>query len=262
MKLEVISREPTQKLCETPLLFVHGSCHAAWCWEENFLDYFAERGFSSHALSLRGHGKSEGKEKLRWTSVRDYVRDVAQTADGFKNKPVVIGHSLGGFVVQKYLEQYEAPAAILLAPSPVSGMFRDGTRLFFRDPFLFLRVFATMDVQKVYGTPERVHAALFSETADKTKIAGYAQKCGQESFRAFLEMLFLLPKPRLIKSPLLVIGAANDRIVSQNSILKTARAYRADVKIFPEMAHDLMLEEGWEAVAEFICSWLENRLVK
>src|SRR4028118_1867319 len=98
MRLEVISREPQKKLSETPLLFVHGSCHAAWCWEENFLDYFAARGFDSHAVSLRGHGKSEGKEKLRWTSVRDYVSDVAQIADRFQNKPVVIGHSLGGLV--------------------------------------------------------------------------------------------------------------------------------------------------------------------
>jgi alpha-beta hydrolase superfamily lysophospholipase len=75
-------------------------------------------------------------------------------------------------------------------------------------------------------------------------------------------MIFLLPDPKLIKSPLLVIGAANDRIVSENSIRKTAQSYRADVKIFPDMAHDLMLEEGWETVAEFICSWLKTRLVK
>jgi pimeloyl-ACP methyl ester carboxylesterase len=260
MQLEVIPREPSEKPSETPLLFVHGSCHAAWCWAENFLDYFAARGFSSHAISLRGHGKSEGK--AQWASVNDYVRDVEQIADRFQHRPVVLGHSLGGLVVQKYLEKYSAPAAVLLAPSPVSGMMRDGTRLFFRDPFLFMRVFATLDVQKVYGTPERVHTALFSETASQTKIAGYTEKIGQESFRAFLETLFLLPRPKLIKSPLLVVGAANDAVVSQNSILKTARAYEADVKIFPTMAHDLMLDEDWETVAEFICSWLEKKLVK
>ncbi|HYP49739.1 MAG TPA: hypothetical protein VEQ34_02270 [Pyrinomonadaceae bacterium] len=119
-----------------------------------------------------------------------------------------------------------------------------------------------MNTQKIYGTQERVHKGLFSETASKTKIAGYSKKIGEESFRAFLEMLFLLPNPKLIKSPLLVIGAANDRIVSQNSILKTAQSYQADVKIFPDMAHDLMLEEGWETVAEFICSWLRKRLMR
>lgn len=262
MQLEVISREPTEKLSETPLLFIHGACHGAWCWEENFLDYFAERGFSSHAVSLRGHGKSEGREKVRWASIRDYVSDVAQIAGRFQNKPVVIGHSLGGLVVQKYLERHEAPAGVLVAPSPVSGMFRDGTRLFFRNPFLFLRVFATLDTQKVYGSPERARAWLFSESASKTKVAGYTEKIGPESFRAFLEMLYLLPKPELIKSPLLVLGAENDTVVSRNSILKTARAYQADLKIFPNMAHDLMLDEGWEKVADFIFEWLKKRLVK
>jgi hypothetical protein len=262
MQLEVISREPAQKLSETPLLFVHGSCHAAWCWEENFLDYFASCGFAAHAVSLRGHGKSEGKEKLRWTSVKDYVSDVAQIADRFQDKPVVIGHSLGGLVVQKYLEKHDAPAAVLLAPSPVSGMFSDGMRIFFGDPFLFFRVFAKFDVLKIYGTPERVRQSLFSETTSQTKTANYSEKFGQESFRAFLEMIYLLPNPKLIKSPILVVGAENDKIVSQNSIRKTAESYRADVKIFSAMAHDLMLEEGWETVAEFICEWLKRRLMK
>ena len=59
MKLEIISREPKEKRFETPLLFLHGTGHAAWCRDENFLPYFPEKGFSSHALSLRGHGKSE-----------------------------------------------------------------------------------------------------------------------------------------------------------------------------------------------------------
>jgi pimeloyl-ACP methyl ester carboxylesterase len=211
---------------------------------------------------LRGHGKSAGNEQLRWTSVRDYVSDVARIADKLNNKPVLIGHSLGGLVVQKYLEKRQVPAAILLAPSPVSGMFADGMRIFFRSPFLFVKVFATFDVQQIYGTPERVRASLFSETVSQTKIADYTSRCGQESFRAFLEMMFLLPNPKLIKSPILVIGAANDAVVRENSIVKTARIYRADFKIFPNMAHDLMLDDGWKAVAEFIFDWLKKRLVK
>ena len=35
----------------------------------HFLDFFAEHGFDSYALSLRGHGKSGGRERLRWTSI-------------------------------------------------------------------------------------------------------------------------------------------------------------------------------------------------
>ncbi len=40
----------------TPLLFVHGGAFhgGAWCWDDHFLDYFAERGYHALALNLRG----------------------------------------------------------------------------------------------------------------------------------------------------------------------------------------------------------------
>jgi pimeloyl-ACP methyl ester carboxylesterase len=28
-----------------PLLFVHGAFQGGWCWDVNFLDFFAKRGF-------------------------------------------------------------------------------------------------------------------------------------------------------------------------------------------------------------------------
>ena len=56
MNLEVISKYPAGAARPTPLLFVHGAWHGAWCWDEHFLDFFAAHGYAAHALSLRGHG--------------------------------------------------------------------------------------------------------------------------------------------------------------------------------------------------------------
>lgn len=64
MQLEIISRKPASSARPTPLLFVHGAWHAAWCWAEYFLDYFAAHGYESSALSLRGHGGSEGHNRF------------------------------------------------------------------------------------------------------------------------------------------------------------------------------------------------------
>lgn len=259
MKLEVATREPRIKRDGAPLLFVHGSCHASWCWEEHFLDYFAHRGYSAHALSLRGHGQSEGKDRLRWTSVDDYVRDVAQVAGKLSSPPVVIGHSLGGLVAQKYLEKHTAPAAVLIAPSPSSGMFIAGFPLFLKHPLLFTKLLLTLDVQAVYGTPALAREMLFSAGLEKAKVERYAGQLGKESFRAALDMMFCLPRPKRVKSPLLVLGAADDAIVRPRAIERTGRAYQAEHKIFPRMAHDMMLEDGWEDVAGYIAQWLEAR---
>ena len=99
--LELISRQPSGKTHRTPLLFVHGAWHAAWCWDEHFLPYFAAHGYEAHAVSLRGHGSSPGPKRLSWVSTADYVADVAATVQQFAVPPVIIGHSMGGFVVQK-----------------------------------------------------------------------------------------------------------------------------------------------------------------
>ena len=124
MELELIHEPPKVTPKTTPLLFVHGKWHAAWCWQEHFLPYFAGKGYDCYALSLRGHAGSDGHEGLPWTSIADYVVDVAQVAGSLEKPPVVIGHSMGGFITQKYLEKHAAPAAVLLTPIPPFGLWR------------------------------------------------------------------------------------------------------------------------------------------
>jgi pimeloyl-ACP methyl ester carboxylesterase len=178
MKLEIISHEPKEKRFKTPLLFVHGTGHAAWCWEEHFLPYFAEKGFSSYAVSLRGHGKSEGRENLKWTSVSDYVSDVYQAASQLSLRPVVIGHSLGGLIVQKYLEQHEAPAAILVAPSPSEGMFWSGLKIQMLHPLLMVKVSIKQDYAVMFSTHKLAKKFLFSVDADDRKVAEHVGRFG------------------------------------------------------------------------------------
>lgn len=79
MKLEVLEYLSEINQGESPLLFLHGAYHGAWCWKENFLPYFSSKGFTYYALSLRGHGESEGREKLHSFSLKDYMEDVLET---------------------------------------------------------------------------------------------------------------------------------------------------------------------------------------
>ena len=103
-------------------------------------------------------------------------------------------------------------------------------------------------------------AAPLSADADERKVAEYVGRFGGESYRAALEMIYNLPRPRKIKTPLLVVGARDDAIIAPNKIEKTARAFKADCEIFPDTAHDTMLERGWQKVADFMTGWLEKRI--
>ena len=95
--LEVIDKGSGSNAHPVPLLFVHGANHAAWCWDEHFLDFFANKGYRALAVNLRGHGRSTASKPLRKCSVADYV-------DGWGNgkERATIRHVLthtGGFPI-------------------------------------------------------------------------------------------------------------------------------------------------------------------
>src|SRR3954470_10259297 len=107
LMLEVIEKGRCTEEHPAPVLFVHGTWHAAWCWDEHFLDFFADKGYRAVALSLRGHGSSSLSKPLKSCSIADYVDDVHAVVGKLGSPPVLIAHSVGGFIVQKYLESHD-----------------------------------------------------------------------------------------------------------------------------------------------------------
>ena len=260
MHIELKKEEPLSNERHTPILFVHGMWHAAWCWAEHFLPYFGHQGYRSYALSLRGHGTSEGHERLRWTSLNDYVSDVYHITSRMERPPVLVGHSMGGMVVQKYLESHEAPAAVLLASAPPKGVLAATVRVFLRHPLIFMKANLTLSMYPVVSTEALTQEAFFSADMPEQKVREYFLRLQDESYKAYLDMLGLnLPNPKAVKTPVLVLGAARDTIISPIEVENTARAYDAKAEIFPDMAHDMMLERGWETVAERILNWLREQ---
>jgi len=259
MQLEVIANSQNETR-PAPILFVHGAWHAAWCWE-NFMPYFAQQGYAAYAVSLRGHGASDGRDGIRWHSAaHGYVADVAQIAQTLPKPPILVGHSMGGYVVQKYLETHTAAAAVLLASIPVSGILGFGVRFALRHPWPFLKAHLLLSPWCFVETPALAHDAFFSPQVSAEEIARHFARLQPESFRMELEtMLFDLPRPDKVKTPLLVLAAANDRVFSVAEAQATARAYGTEAEIFPDMAHDMMLEPNWQPVADRILSWLQGR---
>jgi pimeloyl-ACP methyl ester carboxylesterase len=260
MKLEIISKHPKGEAKATPLLFVHGASLAAWCWDVHFLDFFASHGYSAHAVSLRGHGKSEGREKLKWFRVSEYVQDVENAVGQLPSPPVLIGHSMGGLVVQKYLEKHQPPAAVLMASVPVAGILASTLRAAWRHPFIFTKANLKMSFQTMIGTPALANETHYSEGLTEEVMLSYFNQIQEESFMAFQDMLALcLPKPAKLKTPLLVLGAKLDYLFKPNEIQATAKAYGVQAEIFENMAHNMMLEARWQIVAERILGWLKER---
>lgn len=265
--LEILAAVPARPLPGMPpLLFLHGAYTAAWCWQEHFLPFFAAAGFTAHALSFSGHGASRRRERLDSYSIDDYVNDVAEAAATLPEPPVLIGHSMGGFVVQKYLELHAAPAAVLMCSVPPQGLAASAVSMFFGKPGLLVDLNRLMSGGQV--ALDSLRDALFAQPVSSDDLLRYYRMAQPESHRAIWDMmLFNLPRPHHVlahlnggHANLRVIGAEHDLIIPASLVEMTARSYGVDATIHPGMGHGLMLERDWQAVAQDIADWLRQRL--
>lgn len=265
MNLEVLSREARTDTPRTPLLFVHGAYVGAWCWDEYFLDWFAERGYPAHAVSLQGHGGSAGRDRLNEFGLADYARDVARVAAGLAAPPVLIGHSMGALVVQKVLESAaNVPALVLACPVPAYGLLPSSFSLAFSRPALFAALNTVASGGR--ASPEALAGALFAGPVDAALLERCYRRMQRESRRALLEMSgwglpFLwgnwgtgAPRP-----PTLVIGAQHDALIPATQAESTARTLSAEYRLLPDIGHAVMLDQGWPSAAESIADWLAAR---
>jgi pimeloyl-ACP methyl ester carboxylesterase len=259
--LELIDRGSESETHPHPLVFVHGAWHAGWCWDENFLDFFADRGFRVLAPSLRGHGRSSSGKPLWKCSIADYVSDVFAVVEALPSAPILVGHSMGGFVVQKYLETRDAPAAVLMASTPPRGQLGSLLRSIRRHPWRSTKFAVTAKPSDLYGTPAGAREFFFGDDAPDSLIAAFAKRLQSDSTRAvmFDTVVGDLVKTRRIGTPMLVVGGELDHVYTPDEVRRTAAAYNTEPVLFPGLGHELMLEPDWRVVAGCVESWLVSR---
>ncbi len=194
MKLDLISRYPEITPKPTPLLFVHGSFSDARVWEVNFLPYFAHQGYEAHAVSLRGHGLSEGHSHLHTWRMADYVDDLASTVQTMPRPPLLIGHSMGGMVIQKYLEDHTGIAGMaLMASVPPQGLLPTNLHMAMRHPILFQQMLLFAMLGPRYGTLDMMRGLLFSKDMPLAKLQEYFDLVQAESQRVAMDMMWFNP---------------------------------------------------------------------
>jgi len=258
--LEIISRVSPNRNSLPPLLFVHGAFGGAWMWDEHFLPYFAQEGWEAHALSLRGHGQSKQSGSLHRVGLNDYVEDLSQAVQHLGVSPVLVGHSLGGVVVQKWLKQHTAAGAVLMGSGPPHGMLPCSVGMWLRNPLLV----AQLSLAQAFGpsatSADATRKSLFSDNMPAATVARHFARSSPESLRVGFELAWPdFPGPRWNREmPILVLGAENDFFVSPTMVKATAEVYGARAEIIPDLAHAMMLERNWQVVADRILSWLQD----
>jgi pimeloyl-ACP methyl ester carboxylesterase len=243
------------------VLFLHGAWCWNWYWATHFLPYFAARGYDGIAPSLRGHGASEGLADINHFSVGDYVQDLFETVQRFQ-PDVIVGHSMGGFITQAYFARHPAraggPLAVLLAAAPPRPVYGQLLKMALAQPMNLIRAGFHKTLPSGTGNFDQLRESMFSRGPDDTSMDHYLGNIQAESYRAIASMVGqgLRARPVFARPPL-VIGAGRDRLVPPPSVAATAAYYQTRPVIFREMSHMMMLEPGWQEVADEIIAYIQ-----
>jgi len=258
MKLEILHRPAkSASSLRPPILFVHGSYCSAHIWEPYFMPYFSEKGYGCHALSLRGHGQSDGM--LSWASLADYCEDVVQAIGTLDEPPVLIGHSMGGLIIQHLLAQHRPRAAVLLASVPPSGLGSSAMHMSMSAPDILWQLGLLQSLGPEAVSAEVMGRAMLSPGSKCDGILAYLQR---ESPRVAAELL-APSQPTPVrgegKPPVLVLGGDADMFLPVSAFRETATFFEAELEILHGAPHGLMLDEAWrKKAADETLSFLER----
>lgn len=259
MTLELLSTLSYGRAKPVKLLFIHGICTAAWIWDIHFLRHFAELGYDSYALSLRGHGESEGSDKVRQFSLADFANDVEWAIKRIGGPIVVVGYSLGGAVVQNYLRRGGRPAGTVhLNSVPPHGLLRALAVMLIEDPQLAHELNRAITYGVASVDIEVFERGLFSRPPPpelRRIIEKQFNEVAQTASREAMGWVPFAPFPWNLQK-LLVIGGERDRFVPVADVRLTAMYYGTVSVIVPNGAHAIMMDVNWESAAAVIAGWL------
>jgi pimeloyl-ACP methyl ester carboxylesterase len=175
-------------------------------------------------------------------------------------QPILIGHSLGGLVVQRLIAQRRGSMGVMLcsvAPNAMMaldwGFLRTAVEI--ANPLRGDDIF-TLDVETFH---ERFANTMTRAEAD----AAYARYIMPESRNVLRDALAEPGRVDVDRPhpPLLFIAAAEDRAIPPELVRKNAAAYSDPGSIvacheFPGRSHVIQAERGWEEVADFVTGWI------
>lgn len=228
------------------IVFVHGMCHGAWCWEEHFIPYFEKLGYNCIAINLPGHETPGSNQRISY-ALNEYVQALHQAVAKLDHPPIIIGHSMGGMILQRFLKTGSCKKAVLMSSVPPTGALFASLRVIFKHlgtlPYLF-----TGDLIGVF---RKYPLLMFNDPKIADRFSPFM--CA-ESFLAFLGLV--VPISHKITTPLLVIGGSQDQLITVKEFAQTANRYAAKHEIIEGGSHDLMLDEDFEKTAKVILEWI------
>lgn len=247
-------------------MFVHGAFCGGWAFEA-FREPFEARGFETHAPNLPHHERGADLEALSETGLKEYAQAIAQYAKGLRAPPVLVGHSLGGLVVQLAAAQTDVAGLVLLAPSapwgvPPTTLDEHGNHL----GLSMLGDYWRRAVPPDFRVARATTLDRLSRDDARRAFARFVPESGRairEAVQWWLDASMASQAPVYrIAAPVLALAGERDRVNSSSTVRRVVARFpegQAHFHQFPEMSHWLIGEPEARDVAELTLQWLEAR---
>jgi len=256
------------------VVFVHGLWLHADAWGA-WIDLFRERGYEPIAPGWPGDGPTvedtrEHPERVAGSGIGEVVDHYAGAIAALGSKPIAIGHSFGGLIVQRLLADGHATAAVAIDPAPIKGVLvlppsaLRVASVALKRPSNRKKAVSLTRKQFRYGFGN----ALSEEESDDLYDRWTIPSPGRPLFQAATAN-FSGKSPAKVntanadRGPLLITAGGRDHTVPASISRSTAKRYRkstavTDLREFPDRGHSLALDSAWRDVADFVLGWLKE----
>jgi non-heme chloroperoxidase len=259
------ANHPTQKPKQPVIVMIHGMFVGPWCWDP-YRNYFEQRGYRVITPTLRYHDlplSSPPNPGLMETGIRDYVADVEKELRALDQKPIVIGHSMGGLIAQILASKGLAKATILIAPAVprgISPISWTGIKSFWinRQRFGHWReplrpTFEGAVYSSLHLLPPDEQKKVFDNFTYESPRAAW-----EISFWYFDRHKATYVDESKVTCPILTIVGTDDRLTPPGIARKIHNKYKSvsTYREFNPHSHFIIAEPGWEEAANSIEAWI------
>ncbi|HYQ09803.1 MAG TPA: alpha/beta fold hydrolase [Gaiellaceae bacterium] len=257
----------------TPVVFVHGLWLHADSWSP-WVEAFNEAGYSASAVGWPGDGDTvaetrDAPERVAGYGLDEIVAHHAAEIAKLDRKPIVVGHSFGGLIVQRLLSDGAAAAAVAIDPAPAKGVLYlppsalRVASVALRNPANRNRAVSLTKGEFRYGFGNVLSEPESDELWERWAIPSP----GKPLFESALANVTpgspaAVDGKNATRGPLLITAGGKDHTVPATISRQTQRLYRkspaiTDLRTFPDRAHSLTIDSGWREVADTALGWLK-----
>jgi pimeloyl-ACP methyl ester carboxylesterase len=254
------------------IVLIHGLWLTPRSWE-GWIDRYHKAGYNVIAPSWPGlEGEVEAIRKdpsalkgLKLKTVVDHYDRIIRKLDA---RPILMGHSFGGLIVQMLVDRGLGSAGILVDSAQTAGVpvlpFSTirATLPILGNPFSYNRTTSLSPKQFNYAFTNELDAVESKKVYDRYSIPA------ANSILWDAALALLNPKAsskvdykKTDRAPLLFIAGSKDHIVppavNKGNLRKYVKNSTAvtDYREFPNRTHHTVGQKGWEEIADFAIQW-------